>query len=365
VTIVIREEHDVTEGGCVNVPSMRAGPGEAIVSTLVVAAEAAEEDWLPIDVLVAGDSPRRDGVDSAHVARLAECGAELPPIVVHRQTMRVIDGMHRLHAAMRNGRELVQVTFFDGGDDEAFILAVELNIRHGLPLSLSDRKAAARRILLASPELSDRAIGSKTGLSDKTIAVIRKRSGADFPHPVTRRGRDGRIYPVARGDGRQRVARLLAERPGASLRDIASAAGVSPAMVSNVRRQLLPPVEQAAPAGEPDRQAVLEQLCSDPSVRDKEAGRELVRWLSRYAVGTADLPDLAGAIPSHRVPQVAALARQAASAWLTLARILETGLHQNSGRWRVPGLPEVIVQAAARFQAFRAGIHLNGLLGGV
>jgi len=301
--------------------------------TVVAAGEQADVCRLPVDVLSVGDSPRHDGVDRAHVVRLAECGADLPPIVVHRQTMRVIDGMHRLQAAIRNRRELVEVTFFDGNDDEAFILAVELNVKHGLPLSLSDRKAAARRILLASPDLSDRAISSKTGLSDKTVAAIRRHPDTDSPHPDTRRGRDGRSYPVDSGDGRQRVARLLAERPDASLREIASAAGVSPAMVSSVRQRMLVGAESAAPARAPgrgdrqidDKQAALERLRADPSMRDKEAGRELVRWLSRYAISTGDLPSCAGVVPPHRAPQVAVLARQAANAWLDLARTLEAG----------------------------------------
>jgi hypothetical protein len=244
---------------------------------------------LPVNVLLAADSPRHDGVDSAHVLRLAECGADLPAIVVHRQTMRVIDGMHRLQAAIRNGRELVEVTFFDGGDEDAFILAVELNVRHGLPLSLRDRKAAARRILRANPDLSDRAISSKTGLSDKTIAVIRRHPDAGLPHQDTRRGRNGRIYPIRR--------RMQPDSEPAAL------------AVSGGRAE--------------DKQAALDRLRADPSVRDKEAGRELLRWLFRYAIDVTDLPGCADAVPAHRAPQVAALARQAAGAWLELARTLE------------------------------------------
>jgi hypothetical protein len=103
-------------------------------------------------------------------------------------------------------------------------------------------------------------------------------------------------------------------------------------MVSNVRRMLAGVAstalaQRAARGGSPinDRQAVLEQLCSDPSVRDREAGRELVRWLSRYAIGIGDLPGCTDAIPAHRMPQVVALARQAANAWLKLAGTLENG----------------------------------------
>jgi hypothetical protein len=64
--------------------------------------------------------------------------------------MRVIDGMHRLRAAQLRGDHGVEVKFFDGDADEAFIAAVRANITHGLPLTLADRKAAAQRILAAS-----------------------------------------------------------------------------------------------------------------------------------------------------------------------------------------------------------------------
>jgi ParB-like chromosome segregation protein Spo0J len=313
---------------------------------------------IPVSNLLAADSPRLGGIDDAHVARLAQCGADLPPIVVHRQTMRVVDGAHRLRAAECNKRQLIEVIFFDGSDDEAFIYAVELNIKHGLPLCLRDRKAAARRILATSVELSDRTIASKTGLSDKTVAAIRAHSGAKNVHLNSRRGRDGRVYPVDGREGRQRAARLIAERPNASLREIASAAGVSPATVSDVRKRILAGEEATgtgqrqnhaaardaraeADAPNPassgistrrqegkklqpvDSRAALEQLRSDPSIRGREAGRELLRWLARYAIDVVDVPNCAGAIPPHRVPLVAALARQAASAWTEFAHSID------------------------------------------
>jgi hypothetical protein len=310
---------------------------------------------VPISCLVAGDSPRLSGIDSAHVIRLAECGGDLPPIMVHRHTMRIIDGMHRLHAALRNGWEAIDAVFFDGTEDEAFIRAVELNVKHGLPLSMNDRKTAASRILIADGGLSDRAIASKTGLSDKTVAALRARSGAEIPHLNTRVGRDGRVYPVGNGEGRLRAAQLIAERPTASLREIAAAAGVSPAIVSDVRKrglapELVPGRRQHDPADRDaqarngavvhtpgaitirgpanwqacDKRAALAQLRADPSVRGKEAGRELLRWLSSHVIGSDDLPECAELIPPHRVPLVAALARQAASAWLELVHRLDS-----------------------------------------
>src|SRR5579862_186687 len=87
----------------------------------------AEVHRVAIGDLAAGDSPRLDGINDAHVKRLAECGAELPPILVHRPTMRVIDGMHRLRAAASRGHDHVQVRYFDGDETAAFMLAVEGN----------------------------------------------------------------------------------------------------------------------------------------------------------------------------------------------------------------------------------------------
>ncbi|MFC7729983.1 hypothetical protein [Actinomadura keratinilytica] len=69
----------------------------------------------------------------------------LPPILVHRRTMRVVDGMHRLRAARLQGRCEIGVRFVDGPDADVFVAAVRANIGHGLPLSLADREAAAAR----------------------------------------------------------------------------------------------------------------------------------------------------------------------------------------------------------------------------
>jgi ParB-like chromosome segregation protein Spo0J len=311
--------------------------------------------------LVTGDSPRLGGIDDVHVKLLVECGAELPPILVHRPTMRVIDGMHRLRAAECSGRDHVQVSYFDGDDDAAFMLAVERNIRHGLPLPLADRKAAAQRILASSAALSDRAIAAKTGLSDKTIAAIRARLGAEIPHLDRRWGRDGRGYPISVTAGRQRAAEAIAERPTASLREIASAAGVSPTVASGVRHRLsagadgprpetgsgrladiavkrmgnrlnaVPPgrrVERTARDAD-FNQAALEQLRRDPSIRSKEAGRELLRWLAAHAIGINDLPARTDVIPPHRLEMMGKLARSAASAWVEFARRLEIAQHQS------------------------------------
>ncbi|MEV0372122.1 hypothetical protein AB0I10_20205 [Streptomyces sp. NPDC050636] len=62
---------------------------------------------VPIIALRPADSPRTAGESSDHVRKLAELTTPLPPIVVHRPTMRVVDGMHRVRAAVLRGEEYV------------------------------------------------------------------------------------------------------------------------------------------------------------------------------------------------------------------------------------------------------------------
>jgi hypothetical protein len=159
--------------------------------------------------LRAADSPRLSGEDKAHIARLAKTEAPLPPMLVDRRTMRVIDGMHRLMAASLQGQEAIDVIFFGGSEADVFLRAVEENVTHGLPLSQADRRAAAERIVASHPHMSDRTIGHSVGLAAKTIAAIRKRSSEGVPQSNARVGRDGRVRPLDIGLGRP-VGRVTA-----------------------------------------------------------------------------------------------------------------------------------------------------------
>ncbi|MGW4273295.1 hypothetical protein ACWEGQ_13250 [Streptomyces seoulensis] len=97
-----------------------------------------------------GVSLRSQGPDREHVARLAEVEGPLPPILVDRRTLHVIDGMHRLMAAFVRGERVIRVEYFEGSTEDAFLRAVQANVTHGLPLSQADRRAAAARIVSGS-----------------------------------------------------------------------------------------------------------------------------------------------------------------------------------------------------------------------
>ena len=304
------------------------------------------------------DSPRLNGEDRAHIARLAETEAPLPPILVDRRTMRVIDGMHRLLAASLQGRETIEVIYFDGRDADAFLRAVEENVAHGLPLSLTDRRVAAERIVVSHPHMSDRAIGQTTGLAAKTVAAVRKRSGKDAAQSSARVGRDGRVRPLNSREGRRRAAELLLQQPDASLRSVARAVGLSPATVLDVRKRLergdspVPRRLTASEAGAAGRvtgtrqdtgdratspvspvipqpavraaavlhpAATVEKLLRDPSLRSNERGKRMLRLLGANAAGAEQLPGVAMAVPPHCVAIVVQLASQFAEMWQDLA----------------------------------------------
>ncbi len=303
---------------------------------------------VPISSLKTGISPRLDGENKAHIAWLAETEMPLPPILVDRRSGLVIDGMHRLMAATLKGREDIEVQYFDGTEAEAFLRAVEANVRHGLPLSQADRRAAAARIVASHPQMSDRAIAESTGLAARTVASIRRRSTDAVPQLNARVGKDGKVRPLNGLEGRRRAADLLAESPNASLREIAQRAGISLATAHDVRKRL----EHGQEAGsvrrtsashessagqgrlaadalhanwkaKPTPLTVLEKLRRDPSIRHSEQGRWLLRWLQDRAFGAQERPRVIATVPPHCTALVSQLARHYARMWLAFAQELE------------------------------------------
>jgi ParB-like chromosome segregation protein Spo0J len=305
-----------------------------------------------INSLVFGDSPRLSGENPEHTHMLAETDSELPPITVHRPTMRVVDGMHRVQAALLNGKEEIEARLVDCDEETAFVLAVQANIAHGLPLSQTDRKAAAARIIASYPHWSDRAVAASTGLSDKTISRIR--STAEIPQSNTRLGRDGRRRPLSTEAKRRQAAAMINETPEAGLREVARATGLSPATVRDVRQRMdraEDPVPQryrptqrpdsSAPTrlmhksgsrgrsseSQPNPHALLAKLRNDPSLRFNESGRRTLRWLHQHAMRIETWENQGLDVPDHCASVVADLARSCAEAWTMLAEQLEQRSH--------------------------------------
>lgn len=295
----------------------------------------ARTERVPVKLLRAADSPRSEGENDEHVRQLADSVNELPPILVHRATMRVIDGMHRLKAVIRRGGREVEVRFFDGDEHDAFVLGVQANIAHGLPLPTADRTRAAERILASHPHWSDRRVAQVAGLAPNTVAAVRRRSTVQSAQTNTRVGQDGRARPVSAAQGRVLAGRLLTENPTASLREIARAAGIAPSTVLDVRQRLASgrapvpgkdragPPEPRSPEPEPDAATVWQQLSRDPAMRFTEAGRRLLAWLRSTSADLSDWPQLMERVPAHCAPSVADLARRNAEALRRIADELD------------------------------------------
>lgn len=374
VTVAVRPAHDV---GTASKEDRR----DTLPDTPATSSERAST--VPVATLLpANNSPRLEGENQEHARALAESDATVPPILVHRRSLRVIDGMHRLQAAILRGATEVEIVYFDGSDDDAFVAAVRANTTHGYPLSRADRRAAATRIVTSHPQWSDRAVAEATGLAARTVAGIR-RSTDDIPQTHTRTGRDGRARPLDVRAARQRVSEMVREHPEASLRKIATATGVSPTTVRDVRERMrrgedpttrTPPPDaptggataaaggvrplsgngagnggqatndngaasgNRAPNGTPlsngnrvspggarpsDPASIIRRLRVDPSLRYSEAGRSLIRFFEVQLNGLAECRKSAESAPLHCRYALMEFAQAVAERWLGFAEELK------------------------------------------
>lgn len=133
----------------------------------------------------------RTQVNMTRVEQLVDAvraGAELPPIVC-TPDLRVLDGWHRYEAWKRLGMMEVPVAIRKvASEAEAFAVAVELNVTHGLPLQRYDQ----RRIVLRMREL---------GFEPHQISELVRVPGPRLEEIIREAGRapDGRLVPVKRG----------------------------------------------------------------------------------------------------------------------------------------------------------------------
>ncbi len=309
---------------------------------------------VPIGALLPGNSPRTGGENKSHTKLMASA-SELPPIVVHQPTMRVIDGMHRLRAAKLRKQETIEVQFFDGTADEAFVIAVYANVTHGMPLTRKDRKAAAARLLNTYPHWSDRLIASTAGLSHRTVAAIRQSAIGQNGQLNARVGKDGKVRPITAANGRRIAADLIRADESASLREVAKRAGISPGTVRDVRSRLQDGAEpvpawdaqdragqshktgsaqrerdaerrKTAPVthmrrglGSSSADSALRRLRVDPALKFANYGRVLIRLLTTNLAAPAYCEPLVNDAPEHCLATIAEIASAIGDAWYMLA----------------------------------------------
>ena len=200
--------------------------------------------------------------DPEHVLSLSQVLDDCPPITAHRGTMRLVDGHMRVDAARLLGRPRLPVVWIDGDDAAVLEAAVTANSRHGLPLTQSERKEAARRLMVEAPHWSTRRIARACGLPEATVR--RMRPPASPTQVDTRIGTDGKAYPIS-SSAHQAARTMLESAPEASDRAIARATGLSPTTIGRLRR--------AAPPSGPSK---------IPRARVLTAARRLLGALLRF-----------------------------------------------------------------------------------
>lgn len=345
---------------------MHTGPIEKIIRQWESHTNILPVESVPVDSLLPAQSPRARGENAERIHILANSDTPLAPIIVHRGTMRVVDGMHRLRATVLRNEPTIDVRFIGGDEIDVFALTVRANVSHGMPLSLAERKAAAARLIRSHPHWSDRLIAMTAGLSHKTVGSLRDTVAGDGTVADKRVGRDGKKRPVDGGLGRARAAELIRADPRASLSSIARMAGVSVGTVRNVRAGMDDAGERqtadgaggrsirGVPAGDigggdaestprpspergvgvdiepqtttsigPRHAVLIAQLRRDPSLRFSESGRTLLRLLSTSMTTVTECGRLGQTIPEHCVAGVVELSRETAQMWATLAQRLE------------------------------------------
>ena len=148
-------------------------------SRLLDSVSAGECVQVPLDHLHFDSDlqPRVNGLDEKHVAVLMENSEAWPPLEVVKvgNTLVCVDGFHRAAAAMNLSLDTVNVRLREPPvDGDLRRLAFELNLGHGRPLSLADRRAEAERIMVADALVSNLEVSRRTGLSPTTIAKLRE-----------------------------------------------------------------------------------------------------------------------------------------------------------------------------------------------
>src|SRR5690349_9678032 len=253
-----------------------------------------------VDGLVLDGSPRSH-LDDNYARTLADTRVPLPAVIVHAPTRRVVDGSHRVRAAILRGERQIAARLCFADITELFALAVAVNADH--PIPTDDRKRHATVLLTEHAEWSTRRIALASGLAPGTVGRLR---GAADPTEV-RISRNGRRRAVDNRRGRRIASDILAAEPGISLREVARQAGVSPSTVRDVRNRMHQAGNRAVPrpiAGrrnpgtssspQPVGQLLVAKLCLDPALRYTLTGRRLLAGLlAAGAIEDGDLAELA------------------------------------------------------------------------
>jgi ParB-like chromosome segregation protein Spo0J len=175
-------------------------------------------------------------IDEGHVHVLMDVMDRLPPIVVVADTLTLVDGMHRVEAALRKGRTHLLAEHVELAPGEVLAERIRRNVAHGLPLSVAERKRAAQHLLAEDPARSNALVARLAGVSTSTVRRLRGCPGPPENDLDTVLGLDGKRYSRRIAARREAALTLLRREPGLSDRAIAKQVRLSPTTVGALRR---------------------------------------------------------------------------------------------------------------------------------
>jgi DNA-binding NarL/FixJ family response regulator len=273
-----------------------------------------------VGTLSGGLSPRTEQLDMTHVAALADVFDDLPPVIVHASTNRLIDGAHRLRAAIVLGRRTIRGRLWEGSDTAAEIEAIHQNVTHGKGLTRRDRENAVRRVLQLQPDWSDRRVAHVCGVAPPTVTSTRRCVSAEDRPTERRVGRDGRARAIDPAAIRRRIAEIIDVASGLSDREVARRASGSQATVRDVRSRLargesvLPTRMQRNP---------VQELVSAAALRSDATLTAFADWLARTTIDDADWMAFVDVVPVGRIYELTDEARRRSTSWRLLAEALD------------------------------------------
>lgn len=201
---------------------------------------------------------------------------------------------------------------------DALIEGVRRELLRAPSSPVLERKAAALRILVARPELSDRYVARIVGLSAKTVGIQRRTAGEAIAKVQVRLGLDGRSRRLSDRDA-QEPAR--ADDRGATS---FAARGGAPGGRAGRPDPVSADADEVAGLhiAVREAEAILTVLARDPSVRHSDSGRALLVRFAAGVVRPADWDVLLAAAPQHCVELLQRMAHSNSRAWAAVAERL-------------------------------------------
>lgn len=132
-----------------------------------------------------------DATTVRDLVRALDAGVNLPAIIADRKTRRVVDGFHRVQAALRHeGAEAeIAVEWRDyATDGELFLDAVRLNAGHGRKLSPFDKAHCI--VVAATFQVDETLLATAMSITPEYLGNIRMRKTALGP--------DDHLMPIKR-----------------------------------------------------------------------------------------------------------------------------------------------------------------------